>query len=437
MSPADRTDLERAARHLLRYGGAFAPFIAERAKGSFIEDASGRRVLDFTSGQMSSVLGHSHPAIVEVVTEMVGRLDHLFSRMLSRPVIDLAEALGTLAPPLSKVMLLSTGGESNEAALQLAKLVTGGWEVVGFTRSWHGMTGGARSATYSAGRRGYGPAAVGSLALPPPDAYRPRFRHADGSLDWQTELDDAFDQIDVQSAGALAACIVEPILSSGGIIDLPTGYLPALAERCHARGMLLVVDEAQTGLGRTGAMFAFERDGIVPDVLTLSKTLGAGLPLAAVLTTDALEAEAHERGFLFYTTHVNDPLPAAVGLAVLEVIARERLVERARAAGARLAAGLRELQDHHECIGDVRGRGLLLGVELVADRSSRKPAPELGAALTDRCFDLGLSMNIVHLPGMGGVARIAPPLTVSDDEIDLGLTLLDQALTDVTTAPRR
>ena len=201
--------------------------------------------------------------------------------------------------------------------------------------------------------------------------------------------------------------------------------------------MLLVVDEAQTGLGRTGAMFAFERDGIVPDVLTLSKTLGAGLPLAAVLTTDALEAEAHDRGFLFYTTHVNDPLPAAVGLAVLEVIAEERLVERARTVGARLEGGLRELQERHECIGDVRGRGLLLGVELVADRTSRKPAPELGAAITDRCFELGLSMNIVHLPGMGGVARIAPPLTVSDDEVDLGLTILDQALTDVTTAPAR
>ena len=328
---------------------------------------------------------------------------------------------------------MSTGAESNEAALQLAKLVTGGWEVVAFSRSWHGMTGGARSATYSAGRRGYGPAAVGSLSIPPPNAYRPRFRHADGSLDWQTELDDAFDQVDRQSTGALAACIVEPILSSGGIIDLPVGYLAALAERCHERGMLLVVDEAQTGLGRTGAMFAFERDGIVPDLLTLSKTLGAGMPLAATLTTSAIEEEAHERGFLFYTTHVSDPLPAAVGLAVLDVIvARERLVERAASAGAHLEAGLRELQRRHECIGDVRGRGLLLGVELVADRATRKPAPELGAALTERCLALGLSMNIVHLPGMGGVARLAPPLTVSDDELDLGLSILDEALTAVT-----
>jgi 2,2-dialkylglycine decarboxylase (pyruvate) len=420
---------------LIRYSGAgdFVPFVAERAAGCYVYDAAGRAVLDFTSGQMSAVLGHSHPAIVEALRDMVGRLDHLFSGMLSRPVIDLAEALGSLAPGLDRVLLLTTGAESNEAALRMARLVTGGWEVVGFSQSWHGMTGGAAAATYSAGRRGYGPAAVGSMAIPAPNAYRPRFSTADGELDWRTELDDGFDLIDRQSTGGLAAFIAEPILSSGGVIDLPDGYLAALLERCRERGMLLVLDEAQTGMGRTGRMFAHERDAMTPDVLTLSKTLGAGLPLAAVLTTAEIEERAHERGFLFYTTHVSDPLPAAIGLVVLEVIARDRLAERAVRAGERLRRGLVELQERHECIGDIRGRGLLLGVEIVADRTSRKPAPETGTAISRRCFELGLSMNIVQLPAMGGVFRIAPPLTVTDAELDLGLDMLDRAITDVTS----
>jgi 2,2-dialkylglycine decarboxylase (pyruvate) len=431
VDPATQTLLDTAQRHLIRYGGTFLPFVAERAQGSYVFDAGGRAVLDFTSGQMSAVLGHAHPEIVETVTQSIGTLSHLFSGMLSRPVIELGEVLGSLAPGLSKVLLLSTGAESNEAALRLARLVTGGWEVVGFAQSWHGMTGGAASATYSAGRRGYGPPAVGSMAIPAPNAYRPRFRHPDGTLDWRTELDDGFDLIDRQSAGGLAAFIAEPILSSGGIIDLPDGYLAALAQRCHERGMLLVVDEAQTGVGRTGPMFAFQRDDVTPDVLTLSKTLGAGLPLAAVLTTPELEEQAHELGYLFYTTHVSDPLPAAVGLKVLEVVARDRLAERATIAGARLRAGLEQLQQEHACMGDVRGRGLLLGVEIVADRESKKPAPELGHAISRRCFELGLSMNIVQLPSMGGVFRIAPPLTVSDAELDLGLEILGQALVDV------
>jgi 2,2-dialkylglycine decarboxylase (pyruvate) len=427
----DSEELARATRHLVRYGATWSPFIAERAAGAFVEDASGRRVLDFTSGQMSAILGHSHPEIVAVVTEMIGRLDHLYSGMLSRPVIDLAGALDALVPGLDRVLLLTTGAESNEAALRLAKMATGGWEVVGFAQSWHGMTGAAASATYSAGRRGHGPAQAGSMAVFAPNAYRPRFTGPDGLLDWRTELDDAFDLIDRQSAGAPAAFIAEPVLSSGGILELPVGYLAALQARCHERGMLLVLDEAQTGLGRTGSMFAFERDGITPDILTLSKTLGAGLPLAAVLTTDEIEAKAHERGFLFYTTHVSDPLPAAVGLKVIEIVIREQLAARAAEAGARLLAGLGELRDRYDCVGDVRGRGLLVGLEVVADKETKKPAPELGAAITRRCFELGLSMNITALRGMGGVFRIAPPLTITDAEIDLGLTILDQAIADV------
>ncbi len=417
-----------ARAHLIRYGGRFEPLIVERAAGSFVYDADGRAILDFTSGQMSALLGHGHPEIAAVVAEYASRLDHLFSGMLSRPVVDLARGLAEATPDgLDRVLLLSTGGESNEAAIKLAKLYTGGHEVVGFAQSWHGMTGGAASVTYAAGRKGYGPAAVGSFAIPAPDAYRPRFERG-GRPDWQAELDYGFDLIDRQSSGGLAAFIAEPILSSGGIIDLPVGYLAALKRKCEERGMLLILDEAQTGLGRTGHLFAFERDGVVPDILTLSKTLGAGLPLSAVICSADVEERCHERGFLFYTTHVSDPLPAAVGLKVLEVVQRDRLAGRARVAGARLEQGLRALQQRFDCIGDVRGRGLLLGVEIVSDRVARTPAPELGAAISHTGLELGLSMNIARLPGMGGVFRIAPPLTISDAEIDLGLDLLARAI---------
>ncbi len=421
-----------AEKHLTRYGGSFEKIIVERAEGSFVHDADGRKILDFTSGQMSAVLGHTHPDVVATVERQTRAVAHLFSGMLSRPVVELAERLAASAPGLDRVQLLTTGAESNEAAIRMAKLVTGGHEVVAFAQSWHGMTGAAASATYSAGRRGYGPATAGSLVIPAPNAYRPRFRQPDGSNDWRTELDDAFELIDRQSTGALAAFIAEPILSSGGILELPEGYLAALKRKCEERGMLLILDEAQTGVGRTGCMYAFQRDGVTPDILTLSKTLGAGLPLAAVLTTTEIEQAAHERGFLFYTTHVSDPLPAAVGVTVLDVVARDGLVDRAIARGERLKSGLLAFQQRFECVGDVRGRGLLLGLEIVVDRQSKAPGYELGAAIAEEAMRRGLSMNIVKLPGMGGVFRLAPPLTVSEAEIDLGLEIMSDAIAAAT-----
>ena len=182
----DQEFWSRARRHLLRYGGDFVPFVPVRAEGAFLYDTKGRRVLDFTSGQMSATLGHCHPEIVATVREAVGRLDHLFSSMLSAPVVDLAEALAKLVPDLPRVVLLSTGGEANEAAIRLAKLVTGKWEIVGFAQSWHGMTGGAAAATYKAGRRGIGPLAPGSFAIPAPNAYRPAFPVSAGGRSWTT-----------------------------------------------------------------------------------------------------------------------------------------------------------------------------------------------------------------------------------------------------------
>jgi len=419
-------------RHVVRYGATFVPRIIERANGSYVYDRDGNAILDFTSGQMSSVLGHSHPDVVAAVSQSVATLDHLYSGMLSTPVVELARTLSdTLPDPLNKVLLLSTGAESNEAAIKMAKLATGRYEIVSFDRSWHGMTSGASSATFSAGRRGYGPPMPGNLTLPTPNAYRSPFRHSDGSYDWESELAYGFAAVDAQSSGSLAACLVEPILSSGGIIALPDGYLRRLKEMCQERGMLLIVDEAQTGVGRTGSMYAFERDGVVPDLLTLSKTLGAGLPVAVVVTTNEIENICHERGFLFFTTHVSDPLAASVALAVLEVVERDKLVLRAAELGEQLSGRLTALRDRFEQVGDIRGRGLLQGLELVADKASKAPADALGAAVTAACLDRGLHMNIVQLPGMGGIFRIAPPLTITDADLHTGLDILEGVLADL------
>ena len=179
-------------------------------------------------------------------------------------------------------------------------------------------------------------------------------------------------------------------------------------------------------------MFASEHDAVIPDIMTLSKTLGAGLPLSAVMTTDAIAAECDVRDFLFYTTHVNDPLPAMVGLKVLEIVQRDGLAERAEAMGAQLRAGLQAIGADYACVGDVRGRGLLIGLEF-ADTDAM-PAAALSDAVTDRALELGLSANIVRAGSSGGVMRIAPPLTITADELALGVTLLRQAIQDVTSA---
>jgi 2,2-dialkylglycine decarboxylase (pyruvate) len=415
----------RAGKHLLHYGCEFANFVPVRASGCWLYDASGTRMLDFTSGQMSSILGHSHPEVLATIREAAGRLDHLFSAMISEPVVGLAEKLAEQVPQLPKSMFLSTGGEANEAAIKLAKTVTGKWEIVTFTKSYHGVTAGSAAATFKIGRTGVGPLAPGYYAIPAPNAYKPRFP----GVDWRRELDDAFEQVDAQCTGNLAAFIGEPILSSGGVIDLPPGYLAALKAHCERRSMLLILDEAQTGLGRTGTMFAHQRDEVVPDIMTLSKTLGAGMALSAVMTSDKVAAAADERHYFFYTTHVNDPLPAAVGLKVLEIVLRDRLTERAREMGERLGTGLLRLKQRYPCIGDVRGRGLLRGLEFT--NVGPRDATSISNAVTEAAMDIGLAANIVRSGTSGGTMRVAPPLIVKDEELDEGLALLDRAIASV------
>ena len=424
-------DLRAAAREfLVRYGGDTVPGIFTHAKGCVVRDDTGREILDFTSGQMCSTIGHNHPAIVAAMREAGERALHFFSGMIPEVVAELARTLAEdwLPVPLKRSLFINTGAESNEAALRLAKLATGGFEVIAVGGSWHGVTGSAASVSNASDRKGYGPTMPGVFAIPEPNGYRPYIEGASPEDSALAGLELGLKMFDMQSVGAPAAVIIEPVISAGGVLVPPRAFMQALRKAADARGMLLIFDEAQTAFGRIGERFGATHFGVTPDIMSVSKTLGGGLPLAATITTDAIEQRAHERGFSHYTSHVSDPLPAAVGLAVLKVIEEERLIERARTMGAYLRNRLEELQQRYEEIGDVRGLGLLLGVELVKDRASRTPHHALGAETTKRCFELGLSMNIRRRPERGAVWRIAPPLTVSEAEIDRGIEILDQSL---------
>jgi 4-aminobutyrate aminotransferase-like enzyme len=422
----------RASKVLMNTGVPFFPTIVSRAKGSYLYDVNNKAMLDFTSGQMSSLLGHSHPEIVEVVTKYIGELDHLMSQMVSIPVLNLAEDLARILPaPLEKSFFLSTGSESVEAAIKMAKCATGKFEIVAFALSYHGVTQGVASATYSLGRKTAAPVMPGQFAFPTPNAYRSVFRKHDGSYDWETEMDFGWSMIDQQSVGSLAAFVFEPILSVGGILEPPEGYMKRLAIECKKRNMLMIADESQTGLGRTGDMFAFQRDGIIPDIVTLSKTIGCGLPVASVSTTPEIEQLALEGGYLWVTTHYNDPLAAAVGSKVIEIAVRDNLCQLARERGQQLRDGLVRLQKKYWCIGDIRGRGLLQGMEMISDPLTKAPGVELGWQISQKALEFGLSCQISALPGACGVFRMAPPLTVSVEEMEEALSILDRAFAAV------
>ncbi|MDF3862714.1 aspartate aminotransferase family protein, partial [Achromobacter denitrificans] len=428
----EKTLRDAAREYLVRYGGDTFPNLFTSAKGTIVRDDTGREILDFTSGQMCATVGHNHPAIVAAVHRAGETAFHFFSGMIPETVAQLAATMARDWMPagLTKSIFVNTGSESNEIALRMAKMHKSGFEILAIGGSWHGVTSGAGSVSYASDRKGYGVPPAGVFVMPEPNAYRPYIAGMDAEQSALACLEIGLKMFDMASAGRPAAIIVEPVISAGGVLVPPRSYMQALRQAADARGMLLIFDEAQTAFGRIGYRSGSEYFGITPDIMSVSKTLGGGLPLAATITTPAIEQDVHEKGFTFYTSHVSDPLPATVGLAVLETIERERLIERARTQGDYLRRGLLELQQRHEAIGDVRGLGLLLGVELVRDRDTRQPFHELGALTTQRCFELGLSMNIRRRPERGSVWRIAPPLTVSNAEIDRAISILDQALTE-------
>lgn len=427
MTPALR---DAAKEYLTRYGGDSFPNLFVSAKGSVVRDDTGREILDFTSGQMCATVGHNHPEIVAAVHRAGAKAFHMFSGMIPEVVAELGQTLAQDWMPagLSKSLFVNTGSESNEAALRMAKLHTGGYEVLAVGGSWHGITGGASGVSFASDRKGYGVPVPGMFVMPEPNAYRPYIQGATEEEAALACLELGLKMFDMQSSGRPAAIIIEPIISAGGVLVPPRAYMQALRRAADDRGMLLIFDEAQTAFGRIGHRTGSDMFGVVPDIMSVSKTLGGGLPLAGTITTPTIEDSVYRKGFNYYTSHVSDPLGAEVGLAVLKVIVEEDLVARARTVGAYLRARLEELQQRYEPIGDVRGEGLLLGVELVTDRESRSPNHALGGLTTQKCYELGLSMNIRRRKERGSVWRIAPPLTVSTEEIDRAVTILDQAL---------
>ena len=399
-----------------------------RGSGSEVEDVNGKTYLDFNSGQMCAWLGHNHPAITEAVTEACETLIHAHSSYYNDKEIELAERLGQLLPdPLQKSMFLQSGADANEAAINIARKCTGGFEIISPHISFHGMSDTTRALTYAGWHRGYGPPQAGMMAMLAPYCYRCPINLEPETCELAC-LDASFELIDAQTTSRPAAVLTEPIFSAGGVIEPPLGWLPSLKEKCEQRGMLLILDEEQTGLGKTGDTFAFEQEGVVPDIITLAKHFGGGICISSVTTSAEIEERVVADEFIVTHSHSNDPLACAAGTATLNVLEREDLPAKARQLGGYLKLKLNELSERFEIIGDVRGRGLLQGIELVRDRHSKEPATTEGKAITEQCLEDGLIFSVRR---EGSVLRFVPPASTTEDQIDRAVDILEQAIADV------
>ncbi len=397
-----------------------------RAAGAEIFDADGRAYLDFNSGQMCSALGHNNPRVTEAVRKGLGVLTHASSVYFNEPQLRLAARLAeTFDAPLSRSLFIQSGADSNEAALLFARRATGRTGIGALHLSFHGYTDVTRAISFAASTAGNGPSIPDVHAIPAPYAYRAPV-DADGEGWWRPLLAIAFDLLDRECPGNLAAVIAEPLISAGGVIEMPPGYLMALKAGLEERGALLILDEAQTGLGKLGTMYAYQQHGVVPDIMTLSKHFGGGLPVSAMVTTDPVAERALEGGLTFGHSHSSDPIACTAGLASLDEIIEEDVPAKARAIGARWRERMEELQQQFPMVGDVRGRGCLQGVELVRDRATREPAVREAQEIYRDCLGDGLLFSVRGQHR--NVLRFVPPFCTGEEQIDRAAAILERAL---------
>jgi 2,2-dialkylglycine decarboxylase (pyruvate) len=403
------------------------PIIA-RAEGIEVIDTTGKRYLDFGSGQMAAALGHNHPRFVAAVEKSLKTISHSTKTFLNVDRLELHERLGgILTSPLQKSLFLVSGSDAIEAAIDLARKATGGVDVLALDMALHGSTSFVtRSLTFGWGRAKHRLAAPGTSAILTPYRYRSPF--GDDPDFVEKCLSVSFEIADANFTSKPAAVIIEPVLSAGGIIVPPPGYMKALQKMAHDRDMLLIMDESQTGLGKTGKMWGHLHEDVVPDIMTVSKHFGAGLPVAAVTTSAAIADRAVANGYFATRSHACDPIVCAAGVASIDIIEQERLVERAAAIDKRMRAQLEEMAKSIGAIGEIRGRGVLFGVELVEDRTTKVPANALARAVVAQCQDKGLLVQSRGSHGRTNVIRLVPPMVSTNDEIDRGMEILGKVL---------
>jgi len=402
------------------------PFVMAKGRGAEVWDVDGNRFLDFAAGIAVCSTGHAHPQVVQAIKDAADDFLHISSDYWHERFTRLAERINELDPMGEPVQVFAcqSGTESVEGALKLARYVTGRPRFIGFLGGFHGRSMGSLAFTASkyTQQAGFFPTMPGVTHVPYPNLYRPLFAGADQGRATIEYIENILFQSNVPAA-EVAAILVEPLQGEGGYLVPPEGFLAGLRTLCDAHGILLVFDEVQCGIGRTGKMFASEHWGVRPDIMTLAKGLGSGLPIGLTVAKKAL-MERWKRG-AHGKTYGGNPICCAAALATLDLVQRE-YAANAAAVGDYFLGRLRELQRRFECIGDVRGKGLMIGAELITDRTTRKPAVALCQRLLTRAFHNGLLLLSCGL----STVRFIPPLQVSRAQVDEALTLLEAALTE-------
>jgi len=399
--------------------------VIRKAKGIYLEDAEGRRYMDFTSGVAVANVGHNHPKVVEAIKKQAEDLVHSGCVFYHEPLAAFPEALRRVTPPgLDMFFFSNSGAEAVEGALKLARYHTGRQGIIAFTGSFHGRTFGALSLTSSNSRyrRKYHPLLPSIYHAPYPYCYR---CPAGGTpeqcgMECFMQLEGIFKHLIAPED--VACVIIEPVLGEGGYVVPPSEFLRKLRDLCTRYGILLIFDEVQTGMGRTGKWFASEHFGIVPDIMTLAKAIANGLPLSAVVSTrkimEGWAPAAHG------TTFGGNPVSLAAAAAAVNVIEEEGLLENAAAMGRTALERLALMKEKHSSIGDVRGLGLMIGVELV--RNGKEPDKAGVEKVMRHCLEEGLVL--IECGGDKNVIRLAPPLTITRQELEQGLDLLEEAV---------